>query len=136
MTLTKGAKIGIAVGIVAVIVVVAFASFLIATGNGGVVIIPPSEKAELSIVTWDESRDTWGDARFTVTVTNTGELTGSKVLWCSVVIGENTYKTHQTITIAPADTRDYEPYIDLPIGTMFSSGTTYCWLEDDNVVYQ
>jgi hypothetical protein len=131
MTLTKGMKIGIAVGIVAV-VAVAIVVLIAAMprGNGGNNNDgDDDEPANLSIVTWDESRDTWGDARFTVTVTNTGELTGSKVLWCSVVIGENTYKTHQTVTIAPADTRDFQPYIDLPIGTLFTSGTAHCWLD-------
>ena len=138
MTLTKGTKIGIAVGIVAVVAVIVV---LIAAmprgdggGNGGGDETPLL--ANLSIVTWSASKDTWGDARFAVTMTNTGEITGTKILWCSITIGENVYRTHQTVTIAPHDTRDYEPYIDLPIGTIFSSATSWCWLENDNVVYQ
>ncbi len=124
----KGALIVAAVlTVVAVIMVGILASMLSQDrndggddGNGDDDGPPP---ANLQIVT--HSADYVGVLRdkceFTVKVTNTGGMIGSKTLWCELDLESDTYRASQYITLAPGETETYVLTTDVP---MFSSGGT------------
>lgn len=84
-------------------------------------IVPPA--ADIRLVTKSCDNTAFGDAKFTLKITNVGDAIGSKTYTCKVFIGSNTFTQPLTVTLAPAETKTYTVDIDLPIGNLLSDWT-------------
>ncbi len=51
---------------------------------------------------------------FTVTVTNFGDATGSKILRCEVGLDNDLYFANEVVTLTPGETRTYTVVVNVP----------------------
>jgi hypothetical protein len=97
--------------------------------------LAPARSPGVKIVSWSVERNVpflgdigGGNGLFTVKVTNSGDATESKTIWCEFTIGQNTYREDRSITLAPEQTQTYAITVLIPGFDWYNSGSGRCYL--------